>query len=240
MSHRPAEPATVTIHPRLGWALLTLGVAGPLGLVGLAMSWGVGRIVTLGGGVAALLATLALTAQMCYGVCSAGAHAAFGIRLLLPERRVSAAAGGMLGAAGCIAAALGAILQLAAEALRGDVIVTTWAAQVGYLVFATLLAPVYLVVGGVLAERRVSAPALWPGRFGLAAGVVYSLAGGLEATVGWRADLDRRTALVYGVVYGLVLGGLVLALACQVIDPRAREDIGATEPVADPSQEPSS
>lgn len=205
---------------RMGAALLSLGLILPGCLVVFTvrealLGWTPQTsVLTRAGSVALVL----------YALLSACAHGIFGLELRqAPEQRPAGRSGAWCGLGACSCLALAGFLRFAGETVGPPEpgLRLSW---LGGVLAAVLLMPVYHQAGRVLSGGVPLAISLASGRLAIAGGVVYA------AAAGWRLTLEHAVggALLgdaFRVLYGLLLGGLLLATACQVMDPRAYEDM---------------
>lgn len=225
-----AAVGAVAPNRRLGWWLVTLGVVLPVSrLAGVLMLGreGVEDHVVIHDFVVRCLVTSEWLTSLHWSLVAA-ANLLLGLVLLRGAARL-AGAGGRAGAWAGVLGVVG-LLAWGAALVRWDI----WAyseqaflAKCQFLAWAILSGLVYASAGAMLSGARPAFRGRWPGFAASAAGMALLAAtvheviarvvtAGLGASLGW---------LLAGALTALGLGGLLLALACQTIDPRAREDI---------------
>lgn len=211
----PLPPAT-----RVGKSLLTVGVAAPL----LYTSYigyhclGAWRYVHNLAQSFTEVEVVAYAALMLYGLVAAAGNAWMGLGFERDRSRWISigAASGMAACFLYLAACLVQWWTAAASAADGSGRWLAHSRYLPYLLFTVFVAWVYL--SAFKAANGGRAQSQLPGVLSILAGLLYSLESAVVALSHDTTGLLDRFLSLWPVAYGVLVGGLMLALACQLMD----------------------
>lgn len=222
---QPLPPAS-----RIGFSLRTVGVGAPLLYVGY-ISYLFHRTAGFTAAQDGILSRhifYGYASLLAYGGLTALANGLLGRGLEREERR-TVALGGLIGLAAAVIYFAANVVQWHDYTIHAVGGASRWLGHLKwppFLLFAAAMALVYEQC--FQASRGRAAKSQTPGLAALLAGLAYSINAGIQAyrlwsvaaVAGWRTSYawTERLLSLYPVVYGLVIGGLMLAVACQLMD----------------------
>lgn len=216
----PLPPAT-----RVGRSLLTVGLIAPLlytGYIGLYYhrAW---KLQLTPDAILTEPMVVAYVLLMLYGLVTGAAHGLMGYGFERDRTRWIGL-GAAAGIAACVIYASACIVQwysFATNALPGDARWVAHSKWPPFLLFAVFCAWVYL--SAFKAANGGRAQSQLPGVLAILAGLLYCANASLVALRSEQDSVLERLLSFWPALYGLLLGGLLMAVACQLMDLRPND-----------------